>query len=466
MATTIPLYGFGGGGGTGATLTVTAPANATVTVSKGSKTKLKTASARGRAIFKGLESGRWRVAITDGSRYSSEDVTITSDYSATLAFYKRYGFRRAKNDSDPDGRIAYLFDAAGKTPMYVDLSTGSPVWGDWKDFVYEIACPVMLNSDGGEAYELNREDQTKKSDGSASDISDGSFAGNAMVRFSKFIWVKRYEDENYEYVIFSDAQVDEDYHAYAHTDAGGKVQPAFYWGMFKGSGVSGKLRSLADRAPLNNVTRSTEIAYAQANGAGHNTIYNSGWQFIGDLLTLISKSDNSREKFGTGRTKSSNSTTINTGTTKAYGPFWGSDNGSSDVKAFWIEGFWGNFWESMCGLINKNGKIMAKMTPPYSLTAEDYSDTGITPGGTSGGYLSRAKMDGHLGLVPMEANGSATTYYCDGLRFSNSNVSYAMVSGMRATDTQCGSRLLMLQYTADNKNTTFTARLTFLSGEV
>ena len=54
----------GGSGGTGATLTVTAPALCTVSISKDGKTKTKTAGADGTAVFKGLETGTWMLAIT------------------------------------------------------------------------------------------------------------------------------------------------------------------------------------------------------------------------------------------------------------------------------------------------------------------------------------------------------------------------------------------------------------------
>lgn len=147
--------------------------------------------------------------------------TFTAESSRTviLTYTKitilRYGFRREKNNSDPDTRITYLYDAVGMTPMSVNVSGNhGPNWGSWKAFVYEVATPVMLRTNGTVAYELNTEDQTKKKDGTASDISNTAFDGNAMVRFNgKWKWVRRYEDANYEYVIFATGQYDSSYHA-------------------------------------------------------------------------------------------------------------------------------------------------------------------------------------------------------------------------------------------------------------
>lgn len=88
MSIAVPLYGFGAsGGGTGGTLTVTAPANVTVTVSKDGKTKTKNSGTSGVVVFKGLASGTWTLAITDGLQTSSKPVVVTADYSTVIAFF-------------------------------------------------------------------------------------------------------------------------------------------------------------------------------------------------------------------------------------------------------------------------------------------------------------------------------------------------------------------------------------------
>lgn len=87
MSIAVPLYGFGASGGTGGTLTVTAPANVTVTVSKDGKTKTKNSGTSGVVVFKGLKSGTWTLAITDGSQTSSKPVAVTTNYSTVIAFF-------------------------------------------------------------------------------------------------------------------------------------------------------------------------------------------------------------------------------------------------------------------------------------------------------------------------------------------------------------------------------------------
>lgn len=410
----------------------------------------------------------YKVSTVDRMAFvTPEPVTgvLVDDTTVMLSFLActRYGYRREKANSNPDTRITYLFDAVGKTPMSVNLSTHAPVWGSWKDFVYEVATPVMLNTDGTEAYELNRENQTLKATGESSDVANSGFDGNAMVRFGgKWKWVKRYEDASYQYVIFADGQPDETYKAYAHTNINGNIMDRFYWGMYKGGNVGNKLRSIAGLSVMVNQTRNTEVAYAQAIGAGYDTIYNSGQQYIADLLTLVSKNDNGQATFGGGRSKSNNSAAIATGSTKSYGPFWGASDETSDVKVFWIEGFWGNVWEGMRGLINNKGTIMAKMVPPYNFDGTGYVNTGKTPGSTSGGFISTGVMTDEAGFVPVTASGSGTTYYCDGLWFNNGQVDYALVGGRWTDALLCGPRYVYLTAAASHSSAGIGSRLSFI----
>lgn len=380
----------------------------------------------------------------------------------TYQYGKRYGFRREKAESNPSDRITYLFDAEGMTPAAMNLSTSQFNAGSWQEFIDEVARPVMLKTDGTVDYELDHNNPTLKLDGTASDITNTSYNGNAMVEFRTWKWVKRYEDTNYEYVIFSNTQFDEDYHAYAHTNANGIIQDAFYWGMFKGSNVSNKLRSIGTGSAMVSQTRATEISYATANGDGYYIIYKSGWEYIADLLTLISKSDNSQAVFGKGRC-GNNQTVRALGSLKDKPAFWGNNsNGSDDIKVFWIEGFWGNAWEGMAGLINNKGKILAKMTPPYNATGDGYIDSGATPSGTSGGYISTHLLTNETGWIPIAASGSETTYLCDGLIYDNSQVDYALICGNYNHSGYCGSRCIRLDELASYTGASICSRLSFI----
>ena len=367
---------------------------------------------------------------------------------------KRYGYRREKAESSPSDRITYLYDAVGMAPASTDLSSNKFNPGDWGDFIEEVARPVMLTYDGEVDYELDHNDQTKKLDGSMSDITDTNYGGNAMVEFRKYKWVKRYQDDEYEYVIFSDIQWDDTYRAYAHMNAQGKVQDAFYWGMFKGSNVSSKLRSMGVNNPMGSQTAQTEINYASANGPGYYTVYKSGRDFIMDLLVLISKTDNAQSAFGNGR--GGQSSVVACGSLKNQPGFWGtSANSTSDVKVFWIEGMWGNFWEKTAGCVF-NKTIMVKMYPPYNVLGEGYKNTGIIPSVIASAYPNDSLNTSEFGWLPLTpCSGSATTYYCDYSYYKNTSteIYYLMCGGQCGSDAKgIGPRAfdLELLYTATN----------------
>ena len=77
------------GGQTGATLTVTSSGAGTITVSNTTlgKSYSKSVTAGGSAVFKGLQTGTWTIKLADGSKTSTKTITITSDYSTSIAYF-------------------------------------------------------------------------------------------------------------------------------------------------------------------------------------------------------------------------------------------------------------------------------------------------------------------------------------------------------------------------------------------
>lgn len=76
-----------GGGGSGGTLTVTGIAGHTVTATKGGKTYTRTFNSGGVAVFKGLSTGTWTVKMSGNGQTATRTVTITADYSLTIAYF-------------------------------------------------------------------------------------------------------------------------------------------------------------------------------------------------------------------------------------------------------------------------------------------------------------------------------------------------------------------------------------------
>ena len=411
----------------------------------------------------------WEIICSDIDGYTvtpsyGPHKSIACDNMKAELHYKRgyrYGYKREKANPDPYTRITYLYDAKDMTPMFVNLTNGEPQYGSWETFVDELCRPVMLTYDGVVDYELNHSDLTKKLDGTSSDIANSTYAGNAMVEFRKYKWVHRSEDSNFEYVIFSDVQWDDTYHAYANTNANGVNQDTFYWGMFEGTKINGIMRSLAGQTPTASQTAEDEISQAQANGSGWYLIYKSGWDFINDILTLISKTDNSQAAFGNGCHNSS--AAIKTGTLQSKPMFCGYSTATSDVKVLYMEGLWGNLWERVGGLVyNKTNGIYVKMTPPYNIDGTGYLKAN-TITGTSANFISGSSCTDEFGFLPKSLSGSETTYICDKVWYATSGIYYGMVGGRWTLGTGCGSRSLNFSDLPTIKGTYTGARISYLA---
>lgn len=376
------------------------------------------------------------------SMQQSMDGVKFDEYADIIrgALTKRWGIRIEKADSNPDTRVTYLYDAVGMTPAAMNYTSGEFEYGDWKPFCDAFNRPVMLLYNGTVDYELHRDDQTKKLDGvTASDIANTAYGGNAMAEFRR-LWLRTYEDATYQYIIFSNVQYDENYHANAFTDATGQIADKMYYAMFEGSNVSSKLRSIAAGAVMTYQTAATEISRAEANGAGWHINYKSQRDFITYLLALISKSTNSQAVFGQGN--SSSDAYIAPGALKAKGRFWGNDTTDVAVKVFYIENYWGNYWKRLSGMLyNSDAKILIKATPPYSLTGVGYTNAGVTPTGGSGQYITAGILT-DAGFLPTTAGGSDSTYFADGLWYSTpaaGTFRVALVGGSRDFAGRCGS---------------------------
>lgn len=111
------------------------------------------------------------------------------------------------------------------------------------------------------------------------------------------------------------------------------------------------------------------------------------------------------------------------------------------------------------GLLLINGVYHVKAVPPYNSTGAGYTNTGLTPSGTSGGYCSRMEMASDIGRIPTVASGSETTYECDGVWFNNTIVAVALFGGRRGGGSKCGLSCWGVDNPATSVYTNFVASL-------
>lgn len=385
-----------------------------------------------------------------------------------LVFEKKpvtiYGFHINSNESNPSNAVTYLEDAVGMTPAYMNYTTGQFDYGSWEDAFF-MPRPCMLKSDGTVDYYLDPNDYSKKADGTASDIANTSYDGNAMMEWGKDgkkIWLKVVPDTNDNTsasIYIADEQDDDEYTCYNFVGSDGvTVKDHFYTPIYQGSLVSSKLRSLSGRTVIQSNTANNEVTYATANGTGWYTECWCDMELLQDLLVLISKSLDTQTSFGNGGCNrgSSASYMLATGTMNTKGLFWGSSSTSEGVKVFGMENLWGNQYRRFAGFVSVNGTAKIKKcfgTSDGSTTATyNFDGTGYKSCGTltnSGGYLSKINFSSKNN-IPIAYNGSSSTYYCDYAYVNTSGTYYAFCGGNCGRGLYCGTFYLVLDSAPSN----------------
>lgn len=370
---------------------------------------------------------------------------------------KRYGMRINRLDSNPATRVTYILDAVGMTPAGMNFSGGGFDYGDWGEVWFvKNNRPVMLRTDGTVDYELNHDNHALKLAGGQSDVANTSYGGNAMSEIP-LIWVKRYSQQNYDYVIFCEEQYDDTYKAYAHTDEDGNILPVTYFPMYEGAIINSRMRSLSGQTVTAEKTDEQETTAAKQNGERWDKLSFSECTLMYEMCTMISKNTNSQSKFGMGCSTADNF--LQTGTLNGKGQFFGSTTTASAVKLFYCENFFGNYWKRVRGLLLVNGVYHVKAVPPYNSTGEGYVNTGKTPTGTNGGCCSKMEMAEDIGRIPTVASGSENTYECDGLWFNVEGVRVALFGGTRYDGAWCGLSCWSVNSAATNVRATLGASL-------
>lgn len=381
-----------------------------------------------------------------------------------------YGFQINGSESNPSSAITYIADAVGFTPAAMDYTTGKFNYGSWEDAFF-IPRPCMLKSDGTVDYYLDPDDYSKKEDGTASDIANTAYDGNAMMewgRNGRKIWLKIQpsSDGHSAKVWIANNQVDSKFHDYSFHNCKGESAEHFYTPIYNGSVISSKMRSLSGQTVSKSLTGTAEITAAKANNPSTDELWNiecfADRVLINMLLILMGKSLNTQAVFGQGANSGGSETvndTFTTGVHNAKGLFYGTNSGAVSantfgncVKVFGMENYYGFQWRRTNGLILNNGATKYKLTyntedgsaaTGYNTDGTNYKDASVTPSGTSGNYISAAKFT-EDGMFSDTMSGSASTYYCDATWFNNSAVTFARFGGDSSFGAKVGAFYLIL----------------------
>ena len=150
-----------------------------------------------------------------------------------------YGVHINGADSNPKTRVRYLADAVGMTPAHMNFTSGTFDYGSWANAFF-MPKPCMLKTNGQVDYYLNENDLTKKIDGSASDIANINYDGNAMIEWGNgtdIIWWKIAPDKgnpNSASLYVANYQADKDFKNLNFIDINGNEKSHFYTPIFNG----------------------------------------------------------------------------------------------------------------------------------------------------------------------------------------------------------------------------------------
>ena len=362
--------------------------------------------------------------------------------------YKVYGFHVDPTESDPSACVSYVEDAIGMTPAKMGASEFS--YGTWGTAFF-MPKPCMVKYDGTFDYYLDPNDYTKREDGTASDVANANYEGNAMMQWPLIYY--KYEagltaGEGYFYV--SNHKMDNSYHCWCNYDCDGNIIPYFYTAIYNGTGTT-KLRSisgvtLTSSSGCGGTTGQQEIDRATANNTTTGKVewYTdvfSDRMLINGLLILISKNLNCQAAFGNGLIAGSQSAkeAYVTGSLNDKGLFWGDiTNQNKGVKVFGMENWWGCVWHRTAGCVGlSNGTYAIKQTwstvdgttsTGYNSNGTGYINAGTRPG-NSGQYIKQCTYGNDCYLPSVTTGASSTTYYCDYWYTNNAALTYLLVGG-------------------------------------
>ena len=228
-----------------------------------------------------------------------------------------------------------------------------------------------------------------------------------MVRVKKlYVSYKPIENSLFA-VTFSRKKLDESYHCYGFVDANGVEHDYAYIGMFHGSLINNKLRSIAGQT-VASFSENDAVGYATANGSGWNINNYALINHVTFLLRMMWQGTSPMNSNGIGLGAQSANLTLLTGTALDFGPFIATANGSSQYrnKTFWIEGLVGRAAIPSNEIINgiawssdSPDTFNYRLTEPYDYTASNtwtaYDTQYAKWENTGYGYATRYYVQGY-----------------------------------------------------------------------
>ena len=365
---------------------------------------------------------------------------------------KTYTVRIDLNNSDPETSCTYMDDAIGITPGY----------DGWKDKpIIKSIKPCVLGADGIVKYYLQKDDYTKKEDGSVSNLTGTD--GDVMVEIPK-IGYRLWSDGSYQYVSVTTEANKENYCYYAHSlDSTGDCDKIYY-GAYYGYINSNNLYSRSGVSPTVSTSLTDFRSYAANRGTGYSLESFFPRILMQCLYVIMYKNLDSQTALGQGLTNVS--AKVNTGGTNSQSFCYGTTSGSNQVKFLGIEDFWGNLYGWLDGVYcdgSRNIKTDYRNSVFTGTNGNNFQFSTAT--GTSqnySGYINKIMGTNTTGFVKDYNNntdGDESTYFADygGVYFG----SFSSCGGCWFDGAYAGAFYLDLSYSASYADSYVGARLIY-----
>ena len=168
-----------GGGGSGGTLTVTGIASHTVTATKDGKTRTRTFNSGGVAVFKGLSTGTWTIKMSGNGQTATRTVTITADYSITIAYFS--------------ATIKVTYPA--KSKCVIKNSSGTQVASNTNTGTSAKTWTAIVNAKGTYTVTATATDGSGKTDSTTVSITTDGQSKSVTLVYETVLW-KAGSDQN------------------------------------------------------------------------------------------------------------------------------------------------------------------------------------------------------------------------------------------------------------------------------
>lgn len=370
-----------------------------------------------------------RITIYDGDEavyprtiasevYVSDGVTFEDEIAENLALvqeaeqalidglgYKTYTVRIDLNNSNPETACEYMDNAVGMTPGY----------NGWKDTkIIKNIKPCVL-SNGEVQYYLQKDDYTKKEDGTSS-LLDGT-DGDVMVEIPK-IGYRLWNDENYQYVSVTEDPNKDGYCYYAHSlEADGDCDKIYY-GAYFGYVNGDNLYSRSGVSPTNATSLTDFRTYSANKGTGYCLESFFPRTLMQCLFIVMYKNLNSQAALGQGYTGARYNS--NTGVTDSNIFCYGTQDDTIHVKFLGIEDFWGNLYGWLDGVYcDSDFNILTDYrNSVFTNTDGNNFQFSAATGASSNyaGYINKIMGTNTSGFVKdynNNTNGTSSTYFAD-----------------------------------------------------